>query len=973
VERRVSSPEFVGRDAELEVLAGLLGHCVQGSPATVVVAGDAGVGKTRLLREFTRRGDAFGACVAWAGCSPQGDRLVPLAPIADVVRSLVDAFGPERVRVACGTWWSAIAEVVPGLEAATGASQLRDHSPAPARAFDLFAVLLERLAAELPLLLVIEDMHWADRSTIDVLGFAARRLDRVPVVLVLSYRTDHLEPDHSLHGALAELARLGAERLDVAPLSRHELDRLLAGVSKGPVPAALAEEIFVRSQGVPFFAEELLAAGEDGEIARLPSTLRESLLVRVRTLPAESLRLLRLLATADRRVDHHTLSDVAGIDGPTVASLLGRAVELHLVEHDGRTYGFRHALVQEAVYSEIHPGDRVELHRRFAAALDRQPNDAVTAAELAHHWSEAGVDHEALRASVAAGLTAEQVFAFAAARGQFERALRLWSQVHGAASIAGIDELELRQHAAEAAHLTGDASRAATIIHAALTGGQAEPERLGGLWARYGRYLWATGDAAAATSAYQQAVAVVPAGATLERAAVLAALGQMLVILTRYRDAGVVCEEAIATARRAGARREEGHALTSLGVVTAWRCRTDDAIELFRRARRIADELGDPEALARADYNLSIVLRGCGRLDEAVAVARAGVRAATRLGLGSSYGQFLAAAAAEALYYQGRWGEAERELATPLRDPGLAMGARQLHQIAGAIAIAQGRFDDAHRHFHVAMETVGTRSSTPYSSLLPWLAELALWQGRCDDGARWAAAALTSLSDGDDIVLVARALALALRAHADRTAARRSGSPEIEALDQSLRALAKHDALPPDGRPWISVALAERDRAVGANGPERWHLVASQWDDLNYTYHAVYARWREAEAWLGRRDGRTRGSAALRSAHCQAVGLGAQPLVARVTELAGRHAIDLNSAATEDLGLTHREAEVLALLAEGHTNRRIANELVIAEKTAGAHVSRILSKLGVTTRGEAAAVAHRLATGGAQAAVGARR
>ena len=135
----------------------------------------------------------------------------------------------------------------------------------------------------------------------------------------------------------------------------------------------------------------------------------------------------------------------------------------------------------------------------------------------------------------------------------------------------------------------------------------------------------------------------------------------------------------------------------------------------------------------------------------------------------------------------------------------------------------------------------------------------------------------------------------------------------------------------------------------------------------------MYARWREAEAWLGRRDGRTRGSEALRSAHCQAVSLGAQPLVARLTELAGRHAIDLNSAATEDLGLTHREAEVLALLAEGHTNRRIANELVIAEKTAGAHVSRILAKLGVTTRGEAAAIAHRLATAGAQAAVGAGR
>jgi DNA-binding CsgD family transcriptional regulator/tetratricopeptide (TPR) repeat protein len=967
--RTATCPDLVGREAELSTLDALLGRSIDGQSTTVVVGGDAGVGKTRLVRAFAERARARGARVVWGECPPLGDSLVPLAPIIEAARGLIADLGAAHLEALAGPSWPALAQIVPDLQAGAGGIGA-ERQMAPERAYDLLVVLGERLAAEAPLVVVIEDVHWADRSTLDLVTLASRRLRRAATLLVLTYRTDEPSSGPALAGVLAELGRRGADRIDLAPLTRTELAELLAAIQEAPVPDDVAEAIFARSQGYPFYAEELLAAvAEGGAGVELPDTLREILLARARLLPPAARQLVQLMAAAARRVDHRTLATVAGLDDATVAPLLRSASDLHLIRHDAAGYGFRHALVQEAVYADLLPSERVDLHGRFAAVLEasRPPSgllDAASAAELAHHWSVAGVADRALRASIEAAMAADRVFAFAEAHHQYERALRLWDTVAEPDTVSPLGDLDLRQRAAESAHLAGDAARAVTIIGEALAGADdahLEPRRLGLLHERRGRYLWASGDPQAATAAYEQAMALVPDEPTQERARVMGALGQMLLILTRYAEAGEVTEAAIDTARRVGARREEGHALTTLGVVLSWRGRPDDGVACLEEARRIAAELDDPEALARAAYNLSVLLRGNGRLDDAVAVALAGERDAVRLGLSLSFGPLLIAGAAEALFYRGWWEEADRHLTRSLAEAGRTMGARNLHQVAGMLATARGDFEEARSHLDAAFTVAGTRSSQPHHSLYPALAELALWQGRTDEGLRWAMAARSSLEPSQDRVLLARASALALRSRADE--ADRSGArarAEIDALSAPLRSFIRQPDVGLGARPWVTVAWAERSRALGASDPERWAQAAWEWEGLGYRYYAACARWREAEARLRRRGNRGAGSEVLRAAHRDAVELGARPLAEALSDLAGRSGIDLGQDAAGDLGLTPRELEVLALVATGLTNRAIAEQLFISEKTAGAHVSHILTKLGVTTRGAAAAVAHRL-------------
>jgi predicted ATPase len=501
-----------------------------------------------------------------------------------------------------------------GVQAAPGAGALM-----PGRLFELLLGVLHRLAERGPLLLVVEDLHWADRSTRELLGFLVRNL-RAGVALVLTYRSDELHRRHPLRPLLGELDRGGrTERLELGRLGRRELGELLAGILGEPAPIALVGEILARSEGNPFFAEELLAAHVEsvGGSADLPEALRDLLLARVEALPQATQRLLQVAAVAGGQVDHHLLAEVAAQPPERLVELLREAVAHHVLVVEGSNggYAFRHALVQEAIYDDLLPVQRPPLHTAYAHALAaRIEKDGGTGAadlgRLAHHWYAAHDLGRALLASVRAGQAAEAAFALAEAVGHYERALELWEQAPQAAASSPLDRGALLQHAAQAANLAGEGPRAVTLIAQALaeTDAATAPLQAGVLLERLARYKWIAGDTVAAMAAVEQAVATIPAEPpSAERARALAAHGQMLMLWSRNQAAQARCEEAVAVARRVGAHAVEGHALNSLGASLGNRGHLEAGVAHLDQARAIAAELGDPDDLCRAYHNLGCI------------------------------------------------------------------------------------------------------------------------------------------------------------------------------------------------------------------------------------------------------------------------------------------------------------------------------------------------------------------------------
>jgi len=999
---RVSSPVLVGRAAEAGQLWAAFERAQAGSPATVVVAGEAGVGKTRLVAELIGRVRGQGALALAGGCLDVGEGVVAYAPLVEALRSLIGAVDPAELERVLGGARAELARLVPelgpleaGAEAATGAGAL-----VPGRLFELLLGVLHRLAGRGPLLLVVEDLHWADQSTRDLLGFLVRNL-RAGVVMLLTYRSDELHRRHPLRPFLAELDRSGrAERLELARLGRRELSELLAGILGEPAPAAMTLEILARSQGNPFFAEELLAArgGGDGGSGELPEALRDLLLARVEALPQPAQRLLQVAAVAGQRVHHDLLAEVAAQPSGDLVELLREAVAHHVLvaEDDSGGYAFRHALVQEAIYDDLLPVQRPPLHAAYAralAALIEERGDAAAAelGRLAYHWYTAHDLGRALLASVQAGQAAEAGFAQAEAAGHYERALELWEQAPEAAASSPLDRRALLQRAAQAADLAGAHTRAVALISQALTetDDDAEPLQAGVLLERLARYQWGAGDTAAAMAAVERAVAIIPAEPpSAERARALAAHGQLLMLRSRNRAAQARCEEAVAAARRAGARAVEGHALNSLGSSLGRRGHLEAGVAHLQQARAIAAELGDPDDLCRACHNLGCTYLDNGRFQDAVDAELECLDLARRFGAIGGYGPAAIATAAEALLWLGRWDQAERLVseAFDLDPEPKAMVTLLLPR--GLHRLWRGHLEGARKDLNWILERSKT-SLEPQDSVpaYAWLAAEATWAGRPEDARATVAAGLALLDEVDQADLVAELCLAGLAAEAalaGRAVARRDEKARGQAariavsLLERARAAAGADGVAVTGavRAMLLTAEAERTRVAGPGDPGRWAQAAGAWDNLGCPWPAAYARWHLAEALLEAGAPREEAAAPLQQAQATARGLGAAPLLGEVELLARRARIALApepvaggdatkpAAPGDELGLTPREKEVLALVADGRTNRQIADALFISDKTASVHVSNILAKLGVANRAEATATVHRLGLNG---------
>jgi DNA-binding CsgD family transcriptional regulator/tetratricopeptide (TPR) repeat protein len=997
---RLVSPTLIGRADELAALEAALDHAVAGTPIHQLVAGEAGVGKSRLVRETASLAAARGFRVLTGGCADLGEGGVPYGPIVEALRTLVRGLEPSAVDSIMGAARADLARLVPALGSAPdGATPTEFVAP---RLLDGVLGVLQRLAEARPVLFVVEDLHWGDAATREAIAFLARQLQSDRVLLLMTFRADELHRRHPLLPWIAELERSGRiERISLARLDEAQTAELLEAIlGEAPKPT-LVERVHRRSDGNPFFVEELLGAGAKAAAGPIPPTLREVLLARLVALPDAAQRVVEVAAVAGRRVDHDLLADVAGMDDPALIDGLRGAVGGHVlvtsagsgdtVEGD---YAFRHALLQEAAYDDLLPGERQRLHRAFAEALAaRGPGSGAPAAghwaELAWHWSAARDVRRSFEASVRATEAATSAYAFVDAQRHGERALEQWPAVDGAAEVAGMDRAALLDRVAQAAWLNSDSRRAVALRREAVAAlaADGDPMRLGIAQERLGRALWYHGESAAALAAHETAIGLIPdQPPTPELARVLAGYGQILMLVDHWTEATEVLSRAVDVARRTGARQAEGHARNSLGLCLAVGGLYREGYALLEESLRIAHEIGSPDDIGRAYVNLSDAYRYAGDPAGAMDVVRRGVVAATRVGLDRTYVYFIRANGIQCAYELDAWDEALALTDASVESPALGAVARR-YGLANSIQLFVALGDERAEARIDELRTILANAAAEGQFHGPFRiseAELALWQGDPDAALEAYRAGAEQLGDRDWRWYDLRLRRVGLRAAADVAEiarARRDRAAETRARETGGEAWATLDRLAVEAasaqqgqalsetEAERALGAAERTRLDGRPDVEAWSDARTRWADRGNVYVAAYAGYRLAEAAMTSGD-RATATDALREAHASADRLGARPLAREIAGLATRARIDLaapvvvadpdDPAPRDPFGLTPRERDVLPLLVQGRTNRQIAEALFISENTAGVHVSNILGKLGATTRTEAAGIAAKL-------------
>ena len=979
---RVTSSHFVGRTGELAELDRALREAAGASPVVVLLGGESGVGKTRLVREFERRSSKDDALVLRGEAVEEADGELPYAPLIGALRPLVRARHPALDALGRGSR-AQLAALLPGLDEEVAASDGNDPS-AQVRLFEGLLELLDLLSEERPVVLVLEDLHWADRSTRTFVDFLARSLRRERVVLVLSYRTDELHRRHPLRALLSELDRLErARRIELEPFDRDELAEVLADILGEPPGDKLIERLFERSEGNPLYIEELLAAGLDGRGAA-PQTLRDAFMLRIERLSPDGQAAARVIA-AGRALDEPMIAEVSGIEPDALHVALREAVaEQVLVACEPTRVSFRHALLREAMYDDLLPGERSELHLALARAFEDRAdyeNDrgVELASAIARHYATAGDQPAALRATVQAALAAREVHAYGDAADLAERALDLWPRVPGADQMIPLAHVELLGIAAAAHVIAGDRARAEVLLTRALKelDPDTDPRHYSELLVRLSRAQWSLNRGGEAVDTAERALSMVPPDeVSAERASLLSWTARMRWLRGRYRDALKQGREALDTAVAAGDRRSESEVLNTLGMAGIVTGSIDEGIASLRRAIEIARENEDVDGLGTAYSNLADTLSLAGRTQQALETAKEGLAAVS--GRVTRPHDWMSLTVSDLAFEAGDWETAR----TYLVPEAAQLAGRQLifRHLRGA-EFALGVGDDETAALCLErLEALVARSSEP-QFIGAFGTLLAEWRRRQRDltGARAAVAHALDRMElcTDDVARIARVTAAGMRVEADiaqRARDLRERADERDAVARSrihmqrLRAAASEGG--PVERAWQAVGAAELARARGRSDPKLWMVAAREWEAITRPFQRAIALWRATEAYIEAGD-RSAACGTAQDALEVSRRLGARWLVDELSALAQRARLELGEEASErssdsdgdagedPFGLTERERQVLALVAEGATNRQIGTALFMAEKTASVHVSRILAKLGVRSRTQAAAVAHR--------------
>ncbi len=960
VARVGSQIALVARTAELARLREVWQRCRTGSATAVLLPGEAGVGKSRLVSEFAATVEADGGLVLTGHCVGLGEAAPPYLPVVEVLEQAGEV-DPALVADA-----PTLATLVSRAGSERGTSQLQ--------LFDAFLTLLTALAQRQPVLLVVEDLHWADASTRDLLTFLLARISDEALTVVLTYRSDELHRRHPLRPLVAELGRMRrVERLTLEPFEPDEardFTRALARWEGTAVPESLVEEIAERSEGNPFFAEELFAGG-DGTVVAGP--LADVLLSRIERLSQEAQRVVRVASVAgQRRVRHASLLEVTGLGEDALDGALREAVQHYvLVVAPDETYEFRHSLLREAVYADLLPGERTRVHAAFVDLLGRAQHPGWRGAQ-AHHATEANDLPTALQARIGAAFDAQTVGATADVLHHLEEALGLWDAVPDPEQLTDTDELTLMVRAADAAVAAGRIDRAEAHLRSALELADAGADVLvrAGVRRRMARMAFADEQWDTGRELIAAAWALVrDTPPSSERAWVLAtrAFGY-----DHGEQHQAVAEAAIADARAAGDGGAESDALISLSFQLLGSGDHEAAMEVLDRARSRAAELGAFEVELRAYFNLAIGEFEAGHVAVAAEHVRQGLHRAREEGLvWATYGRELAWMAVQVLFAAGAWDEVA-ELTSPPGERAPDWLSVVIAAFAALLAACRGSWEESEAQLRT--EVPRDHESEPATVLAFPIAELGMWTHRDQEVMDRLEQIITDLRSSEQKAPLSllRLGALGVSAAADAAArARQTGQAGTEAAALSraetfvahVTEAAEHGEprakeWGPEARAWLARARAEESRLHGDLDVPAWTAVV---DAFSYgdVYQRALAQWRLTEALLA--DGRLEeGETVLTEALDVARRLGAQPLAGALESLARRYRRPVAGVrmVAADL-LTPRERSVLELVARGLTNRAVGAELYISEKTVSVHLSRVMAKLGAHSRTEAVALALR--------------
>ncbi len=941
---------MVGRSRELDELRERFAVVERGVPQVVVIGGEAGIGKSRLVGEFAETlGDDVSVVVGH--CLELGPDGPPFAPFVGILRELAAAHGVEHLATLAGPGRADLAALVPEFGGAHG-----DDPLGRGRLFEAIATLVERVATERPLVLVVEDLHWSDSATRDLLRFLTRTVAEAALLVVLTYRRDEVGRTHPLLPWLVEVDRLPhAHRISLERLDDVDVAALSRAIAAGDVPDRALARIRERSQGIPFFVEELTVCA-DG-VGAIPETLRDLMLTRLDRLAPTTRQLLRVASAASTRIDHEVLLAVMDDDEAALDSALREAVggQVLVVDVDRAGYAFRHALMREAVHEDLLPGEHARLHARYAEALEKAARPEQ-AGEIAHHWMSA---HEADRAfewSLRAADHSRSIYAWQEQMTHLERALDLWDQVAAPADRAGFDRAELLRRTSVAAGRLGQADRAIGLLDAALEEGQVaqDPARTAQLLVA--RAMHCEGAQRDPMADLERAVALAaPCSADLASALTVRASVEM--VEARLPEARASAERGLAAAEETGSAALRSAAHNTLGCVLVQLGDADAGEAHLEQARQLAEASGKRAELFRYFMNYSDVLIGDGRFEQAAAMAREGRRIAGEHGLARTKGAFLAGNEVEALVLTGAWDEALRVVdeALGMDPPPVTRG--HLYVLRAIVLVRRGHADAAADAIDRAAQHLSRVTRQPQHMLPLALAraEAAWGDGDADGALRMMAAAgqdagaAVPASAGWPFVWAWGRLLLEL------------GAPEPPALAATRAHLT--EACPHEG--WCALTRAQAAALQGDELPDWAGAVGALEAGQGLAHELVEARLRLAQQRLdaGDRDG---ARAQVELAWPVLQGLGAETLVPLAARVAASGRLPLPRDAGADRPrreagaelLTPREREVLGLVAAGRSNGQIAEALFISVKTASVHVSNILAKLGVPSRTAAAAWAH---------------
>jgi DNA-binding CsgD family transcriptional regulator len=991
VPRLGSGIPLVARGREMSRLRAAFDRAAGGSAGAVLIAGDAGIGKTRMVEELGGIAEAGGAIVLSGRCVDVGEAGLPYLPFAEALAQVrredllakpgLSMLLPDLAPAATGQPVQEPQRFLPAFGKVQGMQPRREQDIGQLQLFDAVYALLSELAEDRCVVLVIEDLHWADSSTRGLLSFLLSRLRSQRLLVVCTYRTDDLHRRHPLRPLLAELVRLPVvERLELPPFDKADAHRFVAALGEGGVDEAIVRKVADQSEGNAFFAEELLAALSDPDCG-IPASLVDVLLSRVERLSEPTQQVIRLASVAGRTVSHETLHDVGDLDDIQLEEALREAVQHHVLVTSGEQvrYSFRHALLREAVYGDLLPGERVRLHAAYArykmAHLGRRGN----AAALAYHSLESNSLPTALMASVAAAKEATQLGAPGEALRHLEQALRLWDSVDEAARPEGTDELHLLRKASWAAGTSGEPERAIAYARSAvkLADKQADAQLSAEVRRRLAQTLLTIDggedEASSVIEAAWEQVADLPPSQT--RAWVLAVQARILrndrkLELARHR-----AELAVEDARAVGAVGAESDALATLAITAEAAGEVEKARELLTAAKDRAAEVDAITVELRARFYLGLNYYEEGMLAEAVQTFDDGVQRAKHNGLPwSDFGVELRILQIVAHFATGDWDAAAEAAEQPRGRVSSTVSAR-LAATGLCVTVARGQFADAerllanirpewHREIQIALNCGTSGVEMACWRGKPELAvervtEILDWSKRA--GGAWMMAGIKFGALGAGACADIAHQATLKRDTEALAKAISVGERFVEHARETVRlGTPRNGVLGPEGRAWLARAEAELTRLHGHSDPAAWTAVVEA-----YGYGTVYdqamARWRLGEAFLGaeRRDD---AAEALRAADKVAKSLGAKPLGDAIAQLARRGRISLSENGADQRGtvdlFTPREQSVLRLVALGQTNRQVGEELYISEKTVSVHLTRIMAKLGASRRAEAVAIAY---------------